>query len=482
MEIEPLTKSDQENVLTILTYDDDNGKLVVNLVDPSLFEGDYRVIAEKAVNYWKQYKQAPKNHTPDLVSDIIDDPHNSRKQTFSTILRSLSALSANINPDYVVDRLKRFIEKQHNKIDTFKAAQIISPAHGDTPPEFYETIREISKRQLLETDSGLRLTDIDRVIDYLEVQQAEFTFGIKELDEKHIVPTRGTAILIIGGSGRGKSWALIHLGKRALLQRKKVLHITLEMSEEQVAQRYYQSLFSVTKRNAEVQIKVLDLDKRGKIVGLVDEIVKPDFTFTSDIIREELETHIDSLGTKMKNLIIKRFSSLTINQLDAYIDNLEMTENFKPDMLILDYLGLLQINMREARLSLGQEYKNFRGLLIERNMAGITAQQSSKLGVTSGTVKTTNVAEDWSLIGTSDVTITISSTDMEMRYGLCRLYVGKARDEVGQFGVLLTQSFDIGQFALESAYLGASYWELQSKFPKDEHDNDENEDDDDDSN
>ena len=52
-----------------------------------------------------------------------------------------------------------------------------------------------------------------------EKQQGEFSTGIKELDQRNIVPTRGALSIFIAPSGFGKSWFLIHLGKQALMQR-----------------------------------------------------------------------------------------------------------------------------------------------------------------------------------------------------------------------------------------------------------------------
>ena len=52
-----------EDLITLLCWDDSNGKIVAGLVDPALFPGDYAMIAERAIAYWKEYKEAPKTHT-----------------------------------------------------------------------------------------------------------------------------------------------------------------------------------------------------------------------------------------------------------------------------------------------------------------------------------------------------------------------------------------------------------------------------------
>ena len=39
-------------------------------MDPALFEGDSRVVAERAVAYWNEHDRPPGPHTADLLSDL----------------------------------------------------------------------------------------------------------------------------------------------------------------------------------------------------------------------------------------------------------------------------------------------------------------------------------------------------------------------------------------------------------------------------
>jgi KaiC/GvpD/RAD55 family RecA-like ATPase len=317
-------------------------------------------------------------------------------------------------------------------------------------------------------EPGLRLDSIEQVVTFIQVQQAEFKTGIKELDARHVVPMRGAAMLLLGPTGKGKTWFLVNIGKQGLLQRKRVLHISLEMGEEEVLQRYYQSLFSVTKRQHEVEVPTMEFDdkdsKMPKLEAFSTDTVTPDFTFDSEIVSTELEAHIHAFGPKSRNLIVKRFPSLNTKQIESYLDALEIVEGFIPDLVILDYIGLMKTSARDKRIDLGEEFKSFRGIMIERNMAGVTAQQSSKIGAKAKTVTMYDVAEDWSLTNTADIVLTYSSTDSEHRLGLGRLYVSKARGEQDKFGVLLTQTYALGQFVLESHLLGKDYWDLAQEL------------------
>jgi hypothetical protein len=420
------------------------------------------VVAEKAIDYWRQHSQAPKQHTPDLISDILDDPQNRKAQTFKRILVAMIALSETINAVYVLSKLSDFVMTQKMKAATLRAAEELN-ARQELAIEDVKTIwNEMLRVRDVGFDPGLRLSDVGRVVDYLQKQHSEFTTGIQLLDQQHIVPFRGGVMLFLGAAGMGKSWFLTTIGKTALGSRKRVVEVTLEMSAEEKAQRYYQSMFSLTKRQAEVEVVNLRYNRFGKLEGFDWRTVRPGFTFEDPDLRMELEVRVEHFGERFTNMVIKQFPtrSLTIDGLRVYLDNLEISEGFIPDILILDYVGIMKTDSKNPRISLGHVFQEFRGLCIERNIAGVTVHQISKAGAQARTARGYHAAEDWSLNATADMVITYSSTDAEHRCGLGRLYVDKARSESDKFSVLMTQSYPIGQFCLNSVKLPSNYFEI----------------------
>src|SRR5882672_8697258 len=103
MGAQPLLKTNlQQDVLTLLVHSDDQGQLIHRIVDATLFEGEYRMIADKALAYWKEYGQAPKVHMGDLLADILDDKANRKAGTFVRILHSMDDLyERGVNQEYV---------------------------------------------------------------------------------------------------------------------------------------------------------------------------------------------------------------------------------------------------------------------------------------------------------------------------------------------------------------------------------------------
>lgn len=467
---EKLNGTLQENVITLLAHDEKSGKVVANLIDPSLFEGEYRTIAERCTEYWKRYGIPPKEHTADLFDDIIGDKGNRKAATYKRILTSMYQLAPSINAGYVLDRLQTFARMQRIKTGVLKSAEKLSSQQELAIEEVEEIWNELLRDRAGDFDRGVKLTEVDRFLDFFKEHYTEFTTGIPILDQNRFVPFRGGTMVMIGATGKGKSWWLIQLGKQAMLRRKKVLHITLEMPAEEVMLRYYQSLFSATKREAKaVAITRLEVEK-GKVDGFTPDEIIPDFSLESNNVELELASRMRSIGARLENLVIKRFPTrqLTVPKLRAFLDNLEAVDRFIPDIVLLDYLGIMHTDARDHRVSLGRTFEDLRGLSVERNFHLSTAHQSSKLGADARTVEATHVAEDWSIIGTSDQVITYSQTKAEAEFGLARLYVSKARSDNDKFSVLITQSYPVGQFVLESTRLQSRYFDLLDRVTEEE--------------
>src|SRR5690606_25404519 len=117
--------------------------------------------------------------------------------------------------------------------------------------------------------------------------------GIPDLDRRNIGPVLGQLLVFIAVKGGGKSWFLVHCGKRGLLHGAKVLHVTLEMPEDQVAERYMQSLFSVTKRREKYDRTAFELDDLDRLRGFEFRTINPDMAMTDDDIRSKLAARIN---------------------------------------------------------------------------------------------------------------------------------------------------------------------------------------------
>jgi hypothetical protein len=451
-----------ENVLTLLCLSKEHGKLISQIVQPNQFDNQVHItIATRAIEYWKRHKSPPgKAHVADIVEEFLNRD-NPRNTSYRAVLHGMLALEhAGMNSDYILDQLKTMAREAQLRRETFKAAELLEAKRHLAIGEVEQIYADILKSREFLFEPGTRLSDYDRALKYLESRKEEFVTGISVFDKGGVVPARGTVMLFLAPSGFGKSWFAINVGRRALQDRKRVLHITLELDETQVLVRYLQSLLAVPRDASENLVSLRIKEASKHFAGFTRRKIKPAFALTDARASRLLKTKLDWYGQRVGNLVIKYFPMRRLDMagLAGYLDTLEVSEKFIPDLVIIDYFGVVKTDPREHRVSLGREFEEFRALMAERHMAGLSPQQVNRPGMGARIVKVTHAAEDISLINTADIAITMSATGQEREKRLARLHVSKNRDGRDQFGALITQNFDIGQFCVTSLKLDEAYW------------------------
>ena len=245
--VDKLNSTLQENSATLLAHDDTNGRVVANLVEAGMFEGELRTIVERCIGYWCEHNQAPKVHLRDLFVDILDDPQQVRiAQTYNRIfVQMLQLHDAGLNIKYVVQQVGVLKRSAEFKLAILHSAERIKLKPELMINEVEEIWSELLHARQVDFTPGISFYDYDKVLNFLQNRHSEFRTGIRVLDERNFVPVRASVMLFLAATGRGKSWYLVNVGAKALLQGKRVAHITLELSEEETMQRYYQNIFAV---------------------------------------------------------------------------------------------------------------------------------------------------------------------------------------------------------------------------------------------
>lgn len=457
------SKSIQENLLVLLCFDESNGKVVKGLISPNLFDAYYREVAIRASRYIEQYKSVPGDHIADLFEDIIDGEDKKLGKIYSTILTNLYENKDRVDPRFTLDKARVFISTQNLKAGILEAADIINQ---DTEDSVDKAKSCLLKRLNISDDTfvpGTFLSDENTALDFLSEDVDVLPTGIKELDARGIGPVRGGLYVYVGVYGSGKSHHLIHLGKVAMVHRYKVLYISLEMKEKKVSARWHQSLFSIPTRELTSKVYRFDTDKEGQYQGIsdVDQIRSGvrliDTMNTTKYLRKKRKQH----SRLLKNVLIKQFptSTLTIPQLKGYMDHLENSYGFFPDLLIIDYADIMHVNPANYRTDLGRIYQELRGIAVEKNIAVVTASQANREALSRKTVTGKNIAEDFSKLATADVVLIYSQNEVESKYGLARLFVDKVRDEESKQTILLSQDYSRCQYVVDSCLLSSNYFE-----------------------
>lgn len=217
-----------------------------------------------------------------------------------------------------------------------------------------------------------------------------------------------TLTVLIAGTSIGKSLCMCHMSASYLLRGKNVLYITLEMSEEKIAQR--------------IDANLLDVN--------IQDFAK--------ITKRDFESKIQRVSNRTTGkLIVKEYptTSAHAGHFRALINELKLKKSFIPDVIIIDYLNICassryksgsQANTYMVVKSITEE---LRALAIEFNLPVITSTQLNRNGFSSSDVSLTDTSESFGVPQSADLMLALIST--EELEGLNQILVKQLKNRYG---------------------------------------------------
>jgi len=191
-------------------------------------------------------------------------------------------------------------------------------------------------------------------------------------------------------TGVGKSLFMCHVAASVLLQGKNVLYITLEMSEEKIAERIDANLLN---------INIKDIETLPKIM---------------------FESKVNAIAKKTQGtLIIKEYPTASAHSghFRALLNELQLKKSFRPDIIFIDYLNICASSRYKGNLSVNSySYiksiaEELRGLAVEMNVPIFSATQTTRSGSTNSDPDLTDTSESFGLPATADLMFALISTE-----------------------------------------------------------------------
>lgn len=457
-----LSGATQEALVCLLLFDNhkDGGKLVRSLVPAKYYDPFYAELAQAAMTYLDKYGKVPGEHAIDLLNVIVERRPKLRSQ-FKGVFKGIMAIRKGVNRQYIINQAQTFCRLQKIRSTVTQVMDLVEENPDETKINEAETLMVRCGQESNQLfDPGKTLHEHTQDPTFLNDDREAWPTGIKEIDEVKLGPARGRLGLFFASYGKGKSWWLCNLAKHAgLMNQKRVLYITLELSEEEVAQRMIQNLFSITKRKAAVRYMKFVQDEDGRFLDLEEkELLKRPY-----LKQRDAHSMIAAKGDWLRNrpeMRIKQFptGSLTVRELNAYMDSLEVRHNFIPDLLLIDYPDLMEIDAANEKAETSKIYKDIRGIAIKKDIAVNAVSQANREGAKAKQVRGHHITADWSKMGTVDTAFTYSQTDNEHDRGFARLFVDKGRTDTDRFQIMITQAYSIGQFCMSSIRMNTGHY------------------------
>jgi replicative DNA helicase len=367
---------------------------IIDILDPTFFTGESKQwIVEKAIDFYRQYKDEPTlNYFHEETKNIGSD---SLRASVENNLRKVWTKRSETDLDYVKEHFLEFCKQQKVKNTIEESVDLLQV--GD-----YDTIKSKMDEAL---SAGLK-KDVGH--DYMEDAAERMETSARDTVETGWPVLDGEVLdgglgpgeigVFMGATGAGKSWMLSALGANAMKSGKRVVHYTLELSENQTGLRYD----SVFTGHSPTDVQ----DHKEEVLSTLE--------------------HIPG-NVSIQYWPTKGASTQTIQ---AHIDRME-TVKWKPDLILIDYADLLKPLGAQRSDSnyekMGNIYEDLRKLSGEVGVPIWTVSQTQRQAVREKVVKGDRIADSWKKAMTADFICSLSRTDTDKLADTARFHVIKSR-------------------------------------------------------
>ena len=383
----------EEVILKNLIYDEKYTRKVLPFLKGDYFaEKEDRLLFEQINEFINKY-----NNLPTKEALIIEfDNRNIKDDDFDGVTGLLAKLEKNeeeTDINWLLDTTERFCQDKAIYNAVVASIGILDESKSNTQekgaiPELLTDALSVSFDPHVGHDYFL---DSDDRFDSYHKSEKKIPF---DLDYFNKVTKGGFSVktlnIILAGTGVGKSLIMCHMASACLSQGVNVLYITLEMSEEKIAER--------------IDANLLNIDLNDLNV----------------LSKQMYESKIENLKKTTKGrLIVKEYptAAANVNHFRALVNELNLKRNFKPDIIYVDYINICSssrikagayVNSYSYIKSIAEE---LRGLAVESGIPIVSATQTTRSGFTNTDVGLEDTSESFGLPATADFMCAAISTE-----------------------------------------------------------------------
>lgn len=425
------------------------------ILSPKLFslEASQKIITW-ITEYHSLYNRSPKQ---DIMSIFETEKSSLDAEVAENISQFLNTLSQSYldnppNEDYLEANTKKYLKKQ-NLQQIIKQAESLLISDINNLEEAEATISTYNKSIISECHNWVDPFDPETIKTLHHKIKTPLMTLTGDMG-KYIGPLRrGQLIGILGRMKIGKTFLAQEFCLQALHQRLRSIFISLEMSADELLERFYQQIGNLPLEEGDYDYPVFDCTKNRtnkceKDIRLC-HVKHGEEGYIHCSQCEEYEGfsyHIDKmvqhrpgLTLQKKLSLAKNFSlhygrrnfriltyppfSVNLQQILNDIDILEWNQNFIPDVIVLDYPDVLMEERRTEReyISIGETWKTLKKLAKERQVLIVVPTQTDRSGTDVANLKMKNVSGYIQKIAHSDKFLAANQTDLENELQVVRL-------------------------------------------------------------
>jgi replicative DNA helicase len=430
----------EQSVLAAMIVDRTFMVQITELIKPHYFSHHARqVVCETAQSYFKEYKDVPTKGV--LLNEIKEKTKNSNKPFVFYEAEVNAILDGFEIPDslknYLLDKIEEFAKVEAFKYAWKKSSAIFLSKDDGKWNKMADIVREsfnVSRQKELGLDYFVMLEERYARMKSMKENSEVFITGFRPLDEALSAGGlgRGEVGAYLGNSGSGKSMLLVQTAIENLNRGKKVLFLSLEMDQDKVAKRFDAML-------SNTGMKDLLIEHRYVIKTLREGVLSDILSVSGD--------------NSPSRLILKQFPAGTadVGTFRAYTSQLYQSMGFKPDLVIVDYVGEMKdypgIATWESRQRL---CRDLRAWGVEGSHCTFTALQPNRLGkeITEkgGVMDESVLGDSYGQTRVLDAFWSIMQTRAEKSMFVAKICNIKTRDGEAGVQIYVKQSSDTLRF------------------------------------
>jgi len=390
----------QKLFLEMMLQNSESYLRVQNIYNPENFDRSLRAAAKFIKEHTENHKAMP---TADQIRAVTD-----------TELRPVPDLGDN-HYEWFMSEFEGFTKKQELERAVLKAADMIEKGEFDPIEKLIKDAVQISLTKDMGTDY---FADPRARLLKIKSNNGQVSTGWSTMDKRLFGGmNRGELNIFAGGSGSGKSLFMQNIAINWMTQGLNGVFLTLELSEELCAMRMDSMVANVSTREI-----FKDLD--------------------------DLELKVKMVGKKSGNLRIKYMPAQSnVNQIRAYLKELEIQTGRKTDFIMVDYLDLVMpvsAKVSPNDLFVKDKYvsEELRNLAKEFNILMVTASQLNRSAVEEIEFDHSHISGGISKINTADNVFGIFTSRAMRERGRYQIQLMKTRSSSG-VGMKVDLDFDL---------------------------------------
>ena len=383
------TNIEQTVIRNILTNENYMRK-VLPFVKPEYFEGVYKTLFKEIAKYVAKYNNLPTAESFKIEVDQSDKFNDEQYQHAVEIIPQIFDTEA-IDEKWLMDTTEKWCQDRAVYNAIMESISIIDGKHSTLTKNSLPDILTKALSVSFDTNIGHDyIENVEERYDFYHEQEERLPFDLDFFNKitKGGLPNK-TLNIALAGTGVGKSLFMCHCAAAGLSAGKNVLYITMEMSEQRIAER--------------IDANLLDTP-----IDRLDTLTK-----------EQLMRGVENLKTNGK-LIVKEYPTgqAHTNHFRALMNELKLKRNFVPDIIYIDYLNICASSRMKGMGGAINSYsyikaiaEEIRGLAVEFDVPIVSATQTTRSGFSNSDVGLEDTSESFGLPATADLMFALISNE-----------------------------------------------------------------------